>query len=212
MNPLKSIIEKKSEMTKLAKSLIAQIGTLASLLGLFFTIYNSSKSMTGFQWFLLFTALVLFLLSVYLEIKEHIDNKPKIFTEKNDIRDYMYRWIKNSGRTAIFTRDMSWVDDDEMRSLLKNKAEKDELIICMPRIIDKVKELQDKGAKVFEYKEISYIPLSRFTITNFGRDDAKVAVGRRLAEKQHLIEEFSAGQHPYFQIANDLIQILSNKQ
>lgn len=190
------------------KNILTQFGSIASLCGLILTIRSAEQKFGGWQWFLLFIALVLFVFSIYLIISEYLSNKPKIYKDKSDIRNYMYNWIKNGGRVVIFTRDLSWVNDDEMRDLLRNKSRSKECIICMPKKIDKVIELEKEGATVIEYPALEYTPLSRFTIVNYGRDDAKIAVGKSIEDGKHVIEEYGNGGHPYFQVANDLVRIL----
>jgi hypothetical protein len=190
------------------KNILSQIGSIASLCGLIFTLKTQNETFSGWQWFLVFISILLFLISIYLIVSEYLSNKPKVYTKKSDIRDYMYNWIKNGGRVVIFTRDMSWVNDDAMKNLLRNKSRSKECIICMPKKIDKVVEFEKEGATVIEYPSLDYTPLSRFTIINYGRDDAKIAVGKSIESGKHLIEEFGNGEHPYFQVANDLVRIL----
>ena len=120
----------------------------------------------------------------------------------------MYKWIKSSGRTVIFTRDLSWVVDNEMKLMLKNKASEKELIICMPERNKRVIDLEASGAIIIEYGDLDYIPKSRFTITNFDRNDSRIAVGKSVGTNKHMIEEFASGGHPYFYVATDLVNIL----
>src|SRR5207249_10642646 len=115
--------------------------------------------------------------------------------------------ISRGGRVAIFSRDMSWVQDDEMRTLLGAKAHKNELHICLPQRIPLCDDLERQGAHIHVYPQLNYTPLSRFTIINKSRSDAHLAVGRAI-EGKHLIEEFSLGEHPAFFIADDLIEVV----
>ena len=78
----------------------------------------------------------------------------------------------------------------------------------MPNQISISDELKEAGAKIYLYPELEHIPQSRFTIVNHGQMGARVAVGRRSGDK-HLIEEFSAGEHPAFSVANDLIEVVT---
>ena len=127
--------------------------------------------------------------------------------DKRGIRDYMFRWIKNGGRTAIWTRDMSWVDDDEMRQLLRDKARSGELIICLPRATDFTESLGQEGAKVIAY-QIWDSPQGRFTIANYNRDNARVAVGRGV-DQFHIIEEFSrSDDNSTFDLTHDLVRLV----
>jgi hypothetical protein len=191
-------------------NILSHIGSLASLIGLLFTIKNPNSSFNGWQWLLLFLAITFFVVFIGVIIWEYITKKPLIFKNAKGIRDYMYKWIENGGRTVIFTRDLSWVSDDAMKDMLNNKARRGELTICMPNKISKVEEFEKSGATIVVYSSLNYTPLSRFTITNYGRDDAKVAVGKSMSSGNHLIEVYGNGEHPYFQVANDLINIINS--
>ncbi|MFN8712730.1 MAG: hypothetical protein ACK5Z2_07740 [Bacteroidota bacterium] len=119
-------------------NILSQIGSIASLIGLLFTIKNPDSSFNGWQWFLLFLSIVLFLVAVILVVWEYVAKKPMILKNSKGIRDYMYNWIENGGRTVIFTRDLSWVSDDQMKDMLNNKARRGELTICLPTQLSKI--------------------------------------------------------------------------
>ncbi|MDP3025733.1 MAG: hypothetical protein Q8O10_09395 [candidate division Zixibacteria bacterium] len=181
------------------------MGSFASLVGLILMIFTQKQSLTTIQVILLLASLALLVLAIILVIVDYYRKKPKSLSKDSQIRDYMFKWISHSGRVAIFSHDMSWVCDDEMRELLSSKAGKDELYLFLPQQIALIDQLP--GAHVYIYPELEYVPESRFTIIRKGRMDAQVAVGRKIGSK-HVIEEFSAGQHPVFSIANDLTEIL----
>lgn len=128
-------------------------------------------------------------------------------TKGHKIRDYMFRWIQHAGRVAIFSRDLSWVDS-RMRGLLRQKAQDDELLICLPKSINLTDELKRAGATIFTYESLKHVPESRFTIVNHGRGDAQVAVGQRCGS-MHVIEELSASDHPAFHMAQDLVNLVT---
>ena len=130
--------------------------------------------------------------------------------DKSGIRNYLYRWIENGGRVAIWTRDMSWADDDKVAQLLRRKAERGELTICLPREIPKSDELKQIGAEVFAYGA-SQAPDSRFTIVNYEQAGSRVAVGRR-SDNRHIIQEFAAAdEHPAFYMAYDLVRMVRER-
>ena len=199
-------------MKSLIKNLFAYLGTVASITGLFFSLKNPDKQLNGWHWTLIILSIGLFILTMIFMIQDFYLNRPKLCKNEREIRDYMYRWISNGGRVVIFTRDMSWVSDQEMIDMLNNKARRNELSICLPNKIPFVNDLEKEGASIIEYPNLNYTPRSRFTIINDGRNDAKVAVGKRVAENKHIIEEFSIGEHPYFNVANDLIRILEQNR
>ena len=129
--------------------------------------------------------------------------------DKLGVRNYMFQWIQNGGRVAVWTRDMSWVDDDDMKQMLRQKAESQELIICLQREIDNSAHLEQYGAEVATYGA-SYSPASIFTIVNFGRNGSRVAVGRRMGNL-HIIQEYSADEHPAFHMAYDLVRLTRDR-
>jgi hypothetical protein len=183
------------------------IGSFASLFGLFFMIRPPGQSLTALQGILLGVAICLLIAAIILEIRDFYRKKPLFLSDESQIRDYMYKWISRGGRVAIFSHDMSWVRDEEMKELLRSKARRNELCICLPKKIPLAEELEREGTQICVYPELRYTPQSRFTIINKGRMDAQVAIGRRFGNR-HMIQEFSVGQHPVFSIANDLTEII----
>lgn len=152
-------------------------------------------------------AAVFFCIYVGLEVMQR--NPYRAFRKDNAkaIRTYMHKWIEPGRRVAIWTRDMSWADDETTRTLLAEKASNNELILCISTVNDLTRELRALGAEVCYLGEYLESPASRFTIADFGRDGSAVAVGRTVGDK-HVIEEFSAGEHPAYHIAADLVAIV----
>ena len=73
-----------------------------------------------------------FLVLVVLEL---LSRRGRSVYAKNDaegIKRYMHQWITHGGRVAIWTRDMSWAQNAETRRVLKEKARRNELILCLP--------------------------------------------------------------------------------
>lgn len=194
-------------MISLLLRIFTIIGCFASSLGLIFIIRSPKQLWTVGEGIILGILICFFLAAVILSIIDYIKRKPLLLRKESKIRDYMYRWISRGGRTVIFSHDLSWVRDDRMKDLLRSKAQRNELSICLPRRTPFVEELENIGASIYDYPELQYVPRSRFTIINMGRHDAQVAVGGSFKRK-HLIEEFSIGEHPYFFIANDLVEII----
>ena len=156
---------------------------------------------------------VLIFLYIFLVSYEiYIAEGKRVFKQSDpeSIRNYMLHWIAYGGRVAIWTRDMSWAKGDKSQNLLREKAENGELIICLPSHTEFSRELEAKGAQIYVYgRELLSDPSARFTIAFYGRDGSKVAIGRAQADKQ-VVEEFSSGAHPSFQLAYELVQIAKN--
>lgn len=103
---------------------------------------------------------------------------------------------------------MSWAHNDDTRGLLREKAARGELILCLPEQNELATELGAAGAEICAYGANRLeSPASRFTIIFFGRDGARVAVGRADGDT-HVIDEFNAGSHPAFHLAEDLIALV----
>ena len=200
---------------KFFSNILGSWGSFASIIGLLFVNPIAYESLSPTKKVIVIICIVLLIISVIATVINYIYNKPKVFKSERSVKEYLHKWIQNGGRTVIFTRDMSWVDDSEIKSMLKRKAEDGELMILMPKKIDKVEEFASVGAKIVEYPDLQFTPRARFTITNFGRADAKIAVGKRISSGnkfKHQIEEYDNGSHPYFQLADDLVHMIMKKE
>jgi hypothetical protein len=176
--------------------IVSVVGSFASVLGITVPFLIATS---GFSWWaivLLTVGSLLLVGAVVLELQAESNIHLYKIEDQQGIRNYMFTWIRNGGRVAIWTRDMSWVDD-QMRQLLNTKAENGELIICLPR---------HRGAEVVAYGRLDS-PSSRFTIIDYNRSGSRVAVGRRRGSL-HVIEEFSADDHPAFHMALDLVRLV----
>jgi hypothetical protein len=191
---------------KLIKELLATVGTFGSLIALVLTVREPGSPIGNFQILLAALAVLSFALAIFVDIAHHRETTPKTLRGPRRVRDYMYNWINQGGLTAIFSRDMTWVTDDEMRELLKRKARNGDLILVLPLPIQLSEDLRKEGAEVIHYPALDYTIKSRFTIINLDSADMRVAVGRRQG-KQNVVEEFDPG-HPAFFMAQDLIELL----
>lgn len=184
-------------------------GSIASVLGLMVPLFFSSESITW--WMIVLIAIFVVLMSVTLGVVFRAGPKSKVYRaeDRSGIRDYMFRWINNGGRVAIWTRDMSWVNDQEMKNMLRRKAESRELIICLPKETALSESLRNDGAEVIAYG-IWDSPSSSFTIVNYDRNGSRVAVGRPQGSL-HIIQEFSVADAPTFQMAYDLVRLVRQR-
>jgi hypothetical protein len=187
---------------------LALAGSLASLVGLLLQFLPSPKDLSWWAIFLL--AFASFCLFLFLALEILTYQRRRVFDkgDKEGIKKYMHSWIQHGGRVAVWTRDMSWARNAETRGLLREKSADGELILCMPEEDDFAKELAAEGAEICAYgKNHLESPASRFTISCFGRDGARVAVGRAEGEA-HVIDEFNSGGHPAFYLAEDLVTLV----
>lgn len=192
---------------ELVQKFLALAGSIASLIGLLVLFVPSPMALQGWALALVVSAVICLAIFVLLEL---LTQRGRRVYGKNDaegIKKYMHDWIEHGGRVAIWTRDLSWAQNFETRQLLKTKAERNELILCLPKKNDLTDELAAAGAEVCAYGANKLeSPASRFTIVFFGRDGSRVAVGRANGNT-HVIDEFAASGHPAFYLAEDLIAL-----
>lgn len=188
-------------------TIITILGSFASLFSLIFMVRVPGQPFSPVHWILLSIGIICFMIAVVWEIRKYMKSHPLVMHNDSDIKKYMHKWISHGGRVAIFSRDLSWVKEKEIKDLLFSKARQSELCICVPETIPLVDALKGAGAEVCTYPELGYIPSSRFTIINCDRADASVAVGGKKQDK-HIIREFALGEHPFFAVANDLVNVL----
>jgi hypothetical protein len=186
------------------------LGTIASIFGLLYALWPKTQELTRRQVIVLTLVAIVFLIAMLADIIDHIRHRPRRFRSRDAIIRYMHRWISRGDRVAIFTRDMTWAHGSQTRSLLAEKARRRELTICLPEPIDLTDELAALGAQIVTYADLNHIPASRFTIINVDRGDARVAIGRQVRGVQ-VIEEFAAGDHPVFYVAQDLVDVLRRR-
>lgn len=206
MSKMKSVKSWWARWREVAIRLITHTASFASLIGLVIAFFPSNADIIWWQIILLFVASLAFLTFIILEFNSTRNHHVFNIEDKSDIREYMHDWIKSGGRVVIWTRDMSWAQNDETTELLYQKAENGELGICLPESIPLTNELEKRGADIWIYGSEMDAPSSRFTIRFFGRDGKSVAVGRADG-KLHLIDEFNSKDHPAFYIAEDLVNL-----
>jgi len=189
------------------RNLFFLFGSVASITTLFFGMLPDPTTYSPWEIFFLAISAFFVCLIVVFEIRERPKNR--VFKKGDDIGilNYMHDWIKHGGRIAIWTRDMSWANNVNTKRILTAKAEDGELIIMLPTKIPLSQELADAGAEVFYYSNHRLDPpSSRFTIANFGKGGSSVAVGSPHGDT-HIIEEYNSGDHPAYDIANDLVKL-----
>jgi hypothetical protein len=191
-----------------ATKLFAQVASFASLLGLLVALVPSGTEWPWWAKVLMSVAVVSFLAVVWLVVASRPKHRVFEKTDVAGIRRYMHDWIRDGGRVAIWTRDMSWADNPDTRRVLAEKARRRELVLCLPELNELASELRDMGAEVCTYgAQLLESPASRFTIAFLGRDGSQVAVGRAEG-RTHVIDEFTAGDHPVYHLAADMVALV----
>lgn len=187
-----------------ARNLFLLIGSGASIACL---VIGHISNLSAWGLVLLGVIVIFMLLLVCIELVER--PRRRIFRrgDTDGISRYMRDWIEHGGRVAIWTRDLSWANDETSKELLLRKAENGELVIFLTAPTSLTEDLDAAGAEVYHYgAPEAESPRSRFTIANYERDGGSVAVGRALRDT-HVIDEFHIGDHPAYHMAEDLARL-----
>ncbi|AXG74412.1 hypothetical protein DVK85_09275 [Flavobacterium arcticum] len=188
------------------KSIIANSSALLCLLVFMYQAwFVDTHKFTLWQWVFISLSALLLIILILCEIFYSDSKKYKI---DDDIKDYMRNWINNGGRTVIFTRDMTWVSDVDIKNILKTKAKNNELIICQPKLTNFTIELQKLGAEIYTYDKLNFEPKSRFTFINYNTNSSKVAIGKKGKNNIHYINEFSMDDAYEYHLAEDLVNLI----
>jgi hypothetical protein len=190
-------------MLSLALRFLSAIGSIASAMGLFSTPAGQSPAVR-----LALGAVILFALGVIAaDVRNYVETKPKTFPSGSpDINGYMKTWLGSGGRAAIFSRDLSWASDADVRQVLEEKAKKGELLVFAGRRTSQLVHLTRLGAEVYDYSSLAFVPESRFTIVDYEKLGARLAVG--LVEgRKHVIREFESKDQDIMAIAKDLVEL-----
>lgn len=184
-------------------------GNLSALIGIAAFIYPllSEEKITLSTIQIIFIVISSLIFFIYLFIE--IFTGPKKYKTDEAIKNYMKTWINKTGRTVIFTRDMSWVDN-EIKNDLKAKASNKDLIICHPELTPLTRELKNDGAEVYEYKNLKFTPKSRFTFINYNSNSSKVAIGKKDDKHVHYITEYSTKDTIEYHLAEDLVNLIKS--
>lgn len=125
--------------------------------------------------------------------------------DEQNINSYMCKWLTSGGRAAIFSRDLTWGNSPQTADTLKDKAKKQELVICVAAMNPFLEELQSLGADV-HVRPHGFTPSVSFTIINFDKTTARVAIATQHS-KSHVITEYDFRDHqPILSVATDLIK------
>lgn len=146
----------------------------------------------------------------FADYREIRAEQPKLCVKESDtfkINDYMFNLLRDSGHVAIFSNDLTWVEQSEgIQNLLKKKARQNEVTLFLPREIAIAKALKDCGARTITYPDLNFVPRTRFTVLFHGTADARVAIGRR-TNGYHVIREYHKDELPYW-LSQDIVEIL----
>ena len=152
---------------------VSFLGTLVSVISLFL-----EKREWGWQKNVLLCSLIIvFGISVYILF---IKSDTQTYKTQKEINIFMKQWIKTDGVVKIFSRDLSWVDD-EMIGILQSKGS--DLYIYVEKKNETVNRIHMINPQMhcFYYEEMGFVPSSRFTVIRANKDDKQIAI----AIKEH---------------------------
>lgn len=132
---------------------------------------------------------------IYDEVQQNKKNKMFSCDNDGEIKKYMYNWISTQGQVSIFSRDLSWVDD-QIKILMLSK--KEDLSICAAKETDLLKELRANDVNVYLYDDSIFPMVSRFTIIRSNKSDKQIAIAT--TQKIHNKEK-----HCIYESRNNLV-------
>jgi len=156
----------------------------------------------------LLALIVLAVLVTAVDIAKYRSMRPKRYPLNSPaIKTYMEEWLKSGGRAAVFSRDLSWATGGETAEVLKAKSRRGELIVFAGRQTAELTGLAAEGAEVHNYAGFRFEPEARFTIVDYGKAGARLAIGFP-EDGKHVIYEYStANNHAIMALAGDLIAL-----
>jgi hypothetical protein len=122
---------------------------------------------------------LLALYSIYRDLSRSINESPEEFSPNSpDISIFVCDFLKQGGRSVIFSRDLSWASNgNHILEALNAKARKKELEVFVSGSNAAIDTLFQNSATIFDYKEAQFNPKARFSIINYGSYDQKIAIG-----------------------------------
>lgn len=189
-------------MIDLLVRVIGNLGAIVTALSVVFGM-NSPLLIQVILWVLVAVAII----TIIIDVRNFNTKKPLRFTPNSkEVKEYMCTWLKSGGRAAVFSRDLSWAErNSEAEKILKEKAKRGELVLFVHVQTEIVSELQKLGANVHQYHK-TFEPKARFTIVDYGRDGARLAIGL-VEDKKHTIREYDARHPNVMALANDLVTL-----
>ena len=154
------------------------------------------KQPSGARW-PIFIIIALAAVYIYVQWADYRREGKRVLkhSSSEEVHAYLYDWIKDGGRTVVFTRDFTWANcSREMLALLQEKAKKKELIVCLCRATSITNQLKGLGAEIYihDIRELK----SRFTIIHYGTNYPQVTVGSKDADGRFINEQYNMKDNP----------------
>lgn len=201
-------------VSRLLKRLAASATAFGSLVILSLSLSPNGVALSTGQKSLIALSIALVAIDFGLAVYDYLQDRPTLIKRnkkfESRVNKYMQTWLQKGGRTAVFTRDMTWAEEPTTLQVLQQKAERGELVLCLPVATDMSRLLEDSGAEVYTYERVGLEPASRFTVINYGKGgNAEVAIGYT-SEGVHRIDELKIGDHPAAQMSHDLVALVES--
>jgi hypothetical protein len=193
------------ERSGLAKSVAIIAGIVLGYTGSFSDLWKVSRVGPS----LAVVGGIFVIILIFLEVSEYLDGSRTSFKEERETWPYMCNVVSQSS-PAIFSVRMSYTEREDVREVLRRRAEAGDLTIYLPRMIPFAEELRRLGATVKIYAEnLDWIPQSRFTFVRHTRHDAELYFGHSKGDR-FIIERFKASDDdPAYWLARDLIELIN---
>lgn len=204
--------DKKNISSKLVSSIIALVNSLILLIK---SVAELSDNNSVLDYFIIFFYFIILIVSGYIcveSIKCFVKfKKSKIkVTKKTEISRSLIQFMDNGGRTAILSRNLSWITDDFIGKLEK-KSKDEELIVFIPKPNEVSERLKKAGADVRYFGSLisdsaDSVIKSRFTIIQWDSTSARITYPKQ-DHLYHYNFEYVIGD-PTMDLAQDLIRLL----
>lgn len=157
---------------------------------------------------IIFIVLAVFSL-VYEGVSEYKNSPKKYPPNSRGIAADLCKLINASGKTALFSRDLTWASDLQSNAYktLQNKAKRGELTVLCEIANGVASSLSGDGADVHSYIGKLKDPGSRFSILDYGKPGARLIIGYNDGNK-HVIKMYNSASDPaLIYLAEDMVKL-----
>lgn len=174
-------------------TIIGWVGSAATL----WAFFHEDDRASGLYWMGLVVVLAVTILYICVQVAAYRkeSKKIRIHPTEEKVNQYLYDWLKKSGHTVIFTRDFSWVRcTDKMWELLKSKAKKNNLIVCLKKQTADTDALKQEGAEIYVH-DVDGLQ-SRFIIAGYRTRSPRITVGSKNDRGSFVNEQYNMQSSP----------------
>ncbi len=207
------MINNKNNGAKFIAEIIALVNSVILFVQSIKTVISTNATHIDYYITCLYLIFLIVTVVMFLgSLVNFIKNKRYLFKvkEKQAIAKSLVDFMDNGGRTAILSRNLSWITD-EFIGKLEKKAKGHELIIFIPCPNETSERLRKVGADVRYFNSLisdsaDNIIKSRFTIIQWDSTSARITYPKE-DHLYHYNFEYVIGD-PTMDLAQDLIRLL----